>query len=425
MKDMLASGVDTMDERQTPLAMGATSAADARIAFLIRLAKALHKYGVPAHRLEGVLRVLSEKLGIVGSVYSSPTAIFASFGEPAELRTAMVRVEPGEMDLGRLVDLDTLTSEVLYGERSPQDGLERLDEILEAPPLYGPLFTLLCSAMISTGASVLLGGQGREIAAAFAISLWIGPLLLWSAKSPTIGRIAPAMGAFGAALIAAGASLLLGNLASQQAIIAGLIPLLPGLTLTIGMTELATGNLVSGTTRFTSAVLVLLQLAFGVALGTEVGHLLPSPPALAPWAQLPDWIFAPSLIVATAATSVLFRAKPKDTVWVVAAGVLSFNATRMGAHWLGLELSAFVGSLVLCMGSNVMARNLGKPATLTIVPGLLLLVPGSIGYRSFDAMRGHDITSGIEIAFTMGLIAISLVMGLLIANVLVPPRKVL
>lgn len=371
------------------------------------------------------MAVLSEKLGIEGSVYSSPTAIFASFGRPAELRTAMIRVEPGEMDLGRLVDLDTLSSEVLHGQRGPIEGLERLEEILDAPPIHGKLLFLVCCTLISSGACFLLGGQLREIAAAFATSLWIGPLLLLAMRSKSIGRIVPTLGAVGGALIAGLMASAIGELSVQQAIIAGLIPLLPGLTLTIAMTELATGNLVSGTTRFTSAVLVLLQLAFGVALGSEIGRLLPAVPELATAQTLPAWLQVPALFLATAATSVLFQAKPKDTFWIVAAGLLSFGATRLGAHWIGPELGAFFGSLVLCMGSNAMARSLGKPAIVTIVPGLLLLVPGSIGYRSFDAFMGHDVATGVGIAFTVGMIAISLVMGLLLANVIVPPRKVL
>ena len=49
--------------------------------------------------------------------------------------------------------------------------------------------------------------------------------------------------------------------------IAALIAMLPGMTLTNAMTELATRNLVSGTARMMSALIVLLELALGVALG--------------------------------------------------------------------------------------------------------------------------------------------------------------
>ncbi|AKU89914.1 threonine/serine ThrE exporter family protein [Vulgatibacter incomptus] len=396
-----------------------------QIAFLIRIAKALHKYGIPAHRLEGVAGVLSEKFGIEGSVYSSPTAIFASFGPPTDLKTAMIRVDPGEIDLGRLSELDHLTCEVLRGDRTAQQGLERLEEILAAPPLYGPRLTMASFVAVATGASYLLGGRLPEMLAALVVSLWVGSLLIFSERRPGLARVSEALGAFGAAAIAVLLERVIGPYSIQLSIIAGLIPLLPGLSLTVAMTELATRNLVSGTTRLTSAVLTLLELVFGVALGSQLERLLPPVAEAATWPTLPDWTLVPALLLATAATTVLFRAKPRDILWVMAAGALAFFATRLGARGLGPELGAFVGSLVLCMASNTMARTLGKPAVLTIMPGLILLVPGSIGYRSLTALLGNDVTSGVEIAFSMGLIAISLVTGLLMANVVVPPRKVL
>ncbi len=396
-----------------------------RITLVLRLAKALHRYGIPAHRLEAVTSILSARLGLRGYVYSSPTAIFGSFGDPAELRTAMIRVEPGETDLGRLVDLDALTSEVMSGERTAEQGLVRLEEILSSPPIYHPALGLLCVALVGSGASFLLGGQLREMIAAVGISLWLGPLLILSGSHPGVARVTEALGAFGAAVIAVALTRVLGPFSTQTSIVAGLIPLLPGLAITVGMTELATRNLVSGTTRFTGAILTLMQLVFGVALGSQLDRVLPAVTDLSQGPTLPAWTVVPALLLATGATAVLFRAKPRDLIWVVIAGVLSFGATRFGSHWLGSELGAFVGSLVLCMASNAMARTLGKPAILTIIPGLILLVPGSIGFRSLDALRGHDPTTGIGIAFSVGLIAMSIVTGLLVANLIVPPRKVL
>ena len=64
--------------------------------------------------------------------------------------------------------------------------------------------------------------------------------------------------------------------------LAGLIVLVPGLTLTTAMTELATRDLVSGTARLMGAVLIFLEIGFGVALGWQLTRLAPSPLVLAP-----------------------------------------------------------------------------------------------------------------------------------------------
>jgi uncharacterized membrane protein YjjP (DUF1212 family) len=59
------------------------------IAFLLDMGKALHRYGVPAHRLEEMLFLLAARFGITGQFLSTPAAIFASFGPPEALRTGV------------------------------------------------------------------------------------------------------------------------------------------------------------------------------------------------------------------------------------------------------------------------------------------------------------------------------------------------
>jgi uncharacterized membrane protein YjjB (DUF3815 family) len=58
-----------------------------------------------------------------------------------------------------------------------------------------------------------------------------------------------------------------------------------------------------------------------------------------------------------------------------------------------------------------------------LVPGLVMLVPGSMGLTSLSSLLERDVVSGIDTAFAMVLIAISLVAGLLLANAAVAPRR--
>ena len=60
-----------------------------------------------------------------------------------------------------------------------------------------------------------------------------------------------------------------------------------------------------------------------------------------------------------------------------------------------------------------------------MVPSLILLVPGSLGYRSLTYMMSHDLVTGLDAAFGALLVGGSLVAGLLLANVLLPSRNAL
>jgi uncharacterized membrane protein YjjB (DUF3815 family) len=85
----------------------------------------------------------------------------------------------------------------------------------------------------------------------------------------------------------------------------------------------------------------------------------------------------------------------------------------------------FVGSLTVGLASNLIARFRDRPAAVTQVPGILLLVPGSIGFRSLASLLDKQTLSGVDTAFKMTLMAVALVAGLLIANAIAPSRRTL
>ncbi|MDX2472911.1 MAG: threonine/serine exporter family protein, partial [Candidatus Krumholzibacteria bacterium] len=62
---------------------------DPRIKFLIALGRALHSYGIPAHRLEDALGNAASRLGIRAEFISGPTSLISSFGEPGPQHTAL------------------------------------------------------------------------------------------------------------------------------------------------------------------------------------------------------------------------------------------------------------------------------------------------------------------------------------------------
>ncbi|MEO7508862.1 MAG: threonine/serine exporter family protein, partial [Pyrinomonadaceae bacterium] len=104
---------------------------------------------------------------------------------------------------------------------------------------------------------------------------------------------------------------------------------------------------------------------------------------------------------------------------------ISFLGSRLGAYLLGPELGVFVGAVLVAAASNVYARLLDRPSAITLVPGMMMLVPGSVGFGSLAKFLEKDVLSGVGTAFSMLLVAVALVTGLLVANVLVPPRKTL
>ncbi len=392
------------------------------IAFVLALGRGLHAHGYPAHRLEAALGRVSLRLGLRAQFFSMPTALFASFGREEDQRTFQIRVEPGAMDLRTLSALEAVADEVAAGTIGPGEGVVRVAAAMGAPQPYPAWLATLCFAVTSAAAARFFGGGAREIAASGAVGLVIGLLALVAERVPSLGRVFEAVAAMTSAVLACIAARYFGPVSVYIPTVAGIIVLVPGFTLTVAMTELATRNLVSGTARLAGAAGTFLAIGFGVALGTRIGEALVGATGIARPVPLPLWTEWAALLIAPLALTVLLRAPWRDLVWIELAGVLAFSGARAGTLLLGAELGTFLGAFVVAAASNAYARWLDRPSAIPLVPALLLLVPGALGFRSMSSLIERQTVPGVEAAFRMTLVAVSLAMGLLSGQLLVPPR---
>ena len=394
---------------------------DAAIAFVLKFARALHTYGMPAHRLEEAMGLCAEKLGVPGQFFCTPTSIIFAFGRPEEQKGSFLRVEPGEVNLQKLSLLDEVIGGVLGGYVSPAMGSDRVDRIVSLPAPHPPWLRLLAAGLASASGARFFGGAWQEVWVAGVAGVLVGGLAELTPRRPRIARVfEPLAAAMATALVYVAAAFL--PISPSVTMLGSLITLFPGLTLTTAMTELAVDHLVAGTARLMGAMVTFLTIGFGVAIGlkvaavlTPIGPVLPMEPE--------EWTLVPALILAPLSFLVLFRAPWRDAVPILVAGAVAFLAARLGGHLLGAELGGALGAFVVGVGSTVHSRLRNRPMAITSVPGLMLLVPGSIGFRSITALLAHDVVGGMQTAFRMILVATSLVAGLLLANLILRPRR--
>ena len=89
-------------------------------------------------------------------------------------------------------------------------------------------------------------------------------------------------------------------------------------------------------------------------------------------------------------------------------------------------LATFIGAFALGIFSNLFTRIANQPATIVSMHGLIVLVPGSktyIGLNSF--ISGKNFVQADHIGQEVFLIFMSLVAGLIFANVVMPTKKAL
>jgi uncharacterized membrane protein YjjP (DUF1212 family) len=397
---------------------------EATIGFVLALSKALHRYGTPADRLEEAMAEICADLGLKAQFFSTPTTIIGTFGEPVEGRTTMLRMESGEVDMGKLAKLDALADKVAAKQIEISQGLALIDHIVSAPPTWGPALTTLAHGASSAAFVVFFGGGAADIAVAGVLGLMIGLLSLVLARSTAQARLFELVGAFVAAFAGGLAAAWIDGVSWSVVTLAALLVLLPGLSLTVAMTELATRNLISGTARLMAAIIVLLELLLGVAVGQAAANALVEIPASTP-AALPIWAEWVAVLASALAMVVVVRAAGAATPWIFLATLAGFLGARGGTELLGPQLGVMVGAFALGLLVNLYARWQKKPAQVVLVPATLILVPGSLGFRGMSDMLHRETLTGIETMFGMFVVAMAIVAGLLVANAAFHPRRVL
>ncbi|HVO31189.1 MAG TPA: threonine/serine exporter family protein [bacterium] len=401
---------------------------DEFVEYLLVLGGDLLSFGCPTHRLEDVIRVVSRIEGYHAEVFAVPTGLFLSVA-PAEGGTPlfrMIRVKEWGVNLERLAGADRIFNEVIEHKCTLREALDRLHALENKPPPY-PFWLRWLAGAAATGAAAVFfrGGPWEVLVAAFG-GLVLGLFNPVAAKNPQARLLADFVGGLFAASLAAACTWIRFDLSREVIVLATVIVNVPGMTLTTGLQELATKNLVSGASRLMEAMIIFLSILFGIALIVGIGEMVNTPIlAAAPRVGMGLPVQVAAIVIASLAFGVLFSMPRRFLHLALLSGGVGWIATALGTRYLPGHLAAFTSALTLSLVANAFARVTARPSQLFLLPGLILLVPGSFGFLSLEEFLRGDFMGGASKGFEMFLIAGALVTGLLVANVVLPARKIL
>lgn len=411
-----------------------SAAGRTRIAFLSELARRLHQYGTSSPRLEAAIGGVAQRLGLAAEVWSSPTAIIISFAEPSEEEetiaqvTQVMRLPPGDVNLARLCEADAIADRVIAGQLGLREGFRLLRALGLADTRRAQAGVIASYGLAAASVvALLLHSSWADLLTTALIGLLIGVITVLAASRPRLAVASEAISALVATLVATLVSAFVVPLAIKSVVLASLIVLMPGMALTTAVREISANHLVAGMARMGGAVATLLKLTFGTLAGTQLcaaAGIYARDYALPP---LPGWTWIPSLVAGAFAFAISFRAARRDWPIVMGAVVVGYFATRWGGaiagHLSAAPFGVFLGGLLIGALANVYARFAQRPGAVIREPGIILLVPGSVGFRSVSYLLGHDASLGVDTGLLLLTLLVSLVAGLLFGDLLVSPRR--
>jgi uncharacterized membrane protein YjjB (DUF3815 family) len=136
-------------------------------------------------------------------------------------------------------------------------------------------------------------------------------------------------------------------------------------------------------------------------------------------------IFYLSAWLGAACFGVVFRTPRRYLLHATFIGFLSLVGVNAFPHSWHLGLRTFFTSLLIGCVAHLFARKSRAPAQCFLIPGVVLLVPGTYVYRSFAAALSGSMQEAVNLGLVAITITFAISFGILIANWVVPSRKAL
>lgn len=206
-------------------------------------------------------------------------------------------------------------------------------------------------------------------------------------------------------------------------IISTILALVPGVSFTNGMRDLANEDYLAGAIRLMDAVLVFFCIALGVALAFILENLftgdliqLGEPvidPVTAAW-----YIQLPAAFIGTIGFSALFGAPRKYYFECGMVGMLGWAVYLWGATAAGHNMvtASFFGALTVAALSGILAITRKCPTTVFLICGIIPLVPGGGIFWTVYYVVSNHLKLAATTGFTALKITIAIAGGIIIAG---------
>jgi uncharacterized membrane protein YjjP (DUF1212 family) len=398
------------------------------VEYLLDLGGALLSYGCSTHRLESLLSAIARMEGYRLDAFCVPTGLFLSLsgGGLGEPLVRMVRVKEWGVDLERLALIDRIFNDVLSRELTLAQARRILDRVEAKPRAYGPVVNLVARAATAGGAAVFFRGGWLEIGVAALGGLLVGVVAALLRHTRNTALLTDFVGAFIAASVAWAASVAFPQLSREVIVLAVIILLVPGMALTTGIQELVHRNLVSGAAKLMEALVAFLSIVFGIAVVVALEKLLDLSSPMTPPGSEPGLLMnLGALLVTSAGFGVIFSVPRNLAAGTMLTAACGWIVTSLGVRYLPGTIAPFTAAVSISLVANALARFTQRPSQVFLLPALVLIVPGSFGFLSLESFLRGNFIDGAARGFDMFLIAGAIVTGLLVANVVLPARKLL
>lgn len=231
--------------------------------FASNIGRLMLQSGGETYRVEETIAIICKSFEVEDvEVFSTPTAVIVSVFINGKIQSVVKRVKSRGVDLNKVHNINSLSRKI-YNERLSIYECEKELEKLNEDDSYSFNIQLLMAGIATAMFTLLFGGRINDIIASFFIGIFIKLFCIKLSKSSLNEFF---INSIGGAIIAIYSVILLnlGLIIDIDKLIAGAIMILvPGLSLTNSVRDIIEGQLLSGITKASEAILIGISIAIG------------------------------------------------------------------------------------------------------------------------------------------------------------------
>jgi uncharacterized membrane protein YjjP (DUF1212 family) len=369
--------------------------------------------GRPVDEVEAELQRMGAVLGEPDvQCAATPTGLFVSLGSD---EAAGFQSVAAPLRFDQTANVSRIVDRVLAGGLDADGAVAELRAVLAAPPLVSRWAAAAALVPVTVGIGLILQPSAANLLAAGLCAVLVALLIELAARSRLASTLLPVVAAFTVGcliFLAAEGDLLEGPL---RTLLPPLAVLLPGALIVTGMSELAAGAMVAGTSRLVFGSVQLLLFTFGLLAAVRVVGVSTADLSNVRVDDFGWWAPWAGLLLLGIGVRLNVSAPASALPWMLGLLALTFLAQSAGQEIYGAPAGGFAGGLTAALGAALVTRPGGPPSLVVFLPSFWLLVPGSLGLIGTTQLAAD---TGDGFATAMGAIAVivAIALGVLIGS---------
>ncbi|MBY6196382.1 threonine/serine exporter family protein [Vibrio hangzhouensis] len=387
-----------------------------------------HKYGSSSMRIEGYLKSLAEHFGYRAQVECSPDQLqVALTKDDYGWRKSECFHVAGDVELHKLSLIGDVVTELEKGGVSPTAAVRHLKAIDRMQPEWDSRLVLFGYFAVAFGLPGIIGGNWLDTLLAPMLSILTFFIVECSSRwNVRLQPWMPFVSTFSVGLLTAVISARLPEINSVIVIVSATAIILPGYSISLGVSELAATKWRSGWVNLSNGMLCMTKMVIGAWASLNLIYpslALSSAPHSLP--SVNEYWFTILFPILMVGLNVVFQVSRRDFLSVTWVAVIAFAVYLMGGQLSGTHLGALLGSLIAVLLASEWSRRTGRPSSVVMVPVVVMLVSGTIGFRGLVNITDGDVTLGLEQFSQTFTVALTIMLGLWIGHRLRKPLMTL